>query len=109
VEAPMCRGAALPTVGGMNDLPRTNEQSTQRPERDLAGYALRRTVVAITRLTPGGSVHEDPSAALMSPQLAAAPGVHAVLVRRDGRPIAIGISVLDDRGWVGLFPLATGR
>lgn len=47
------------------------------------------------------------SASLMRPQLLTAPGVLPILALRDGRAVAIGLTVLDEQGWLGVFSVAT--
>jgi GNAT superfamily N-acetyltransferase len=47
------------------------------------------------------------SARLLTEELAAAPEVRAYLTLRDGRPVATALTVLDDRGWLGLYTVGT--
>ena len=47
------------------------------------------------------------TARLLTPELAAAPEVRAHLALLDGRPVATALTVLDDRGWLGLFTVGT--
>ncbi|RIX28576.1 GNAT family N-acetyltransferase [Amnibacterium setariae] len=47
------------------------------------------------------------TARLLTPELAAAPEVRAHLACFHGRPVATALTVLDDRGWLGLFTVGT--
>jgi GNAT superfamily N-acetyltransferase len=70
-------------------------------EEDLRRFA--ETADAAFDLPPGTT------AILMSPEVMRAPEARAYLVIRDHRPVATAITLLDDRGWLGLYTVGTVR